>query len=106
MDKSEILFNEKCSICNYEIKHYKKRSNLNFVDCSEVDDKYLKKLHVILDNGSEISGVDAFIYVWQRTEGYGWLAKFVSTPFIYQISKIGYSFIAFILFYRYKLFSK
>ena len=34
MDKSEILFNEKCSICNYEIKHYKKRSNLNFVDCT------------------------------------------------------------------------
>jgi len=106
MDKSEILFNEKCSICNYEIKHYKKRSNLNFVDCSEMDDKYLKKLHVRLDNGSEISGVDAFIYVWQRTEGYGWLAKFVNLPFVYQISKIGYSFIAFILFYRYKLFSK
>ena len=25
MSKSEILFNEKCSICNFEVKHYKKR---------------------------------------------------------------------------------
>ena len=35
MKKSEILFNEKCAICNFEIKHYKQRSELNFVNCSE-----------------------------------------------------------------------
>ena len=25
----KVLFNEKCSICNFEIKHYKKRYNIN-----------------------------------------------------------------------------
>ena len=57
----KVLFNEKCSICNIEIQHYMKRSNVNFVDCSEMDDKYLKKLHVSLVDGSELVGVDAFI---------------------------------------------
>ena len=70
MQKSKVLFNEKCSICNFEIQHYKKRSQLNFQDCSFMDDKYLKKLHVIFEDGKELSGVDAFIYVWERTDGY------------------------------------
>ena len=70
MKKSEILFNEKCAICNFEIKHYKLRSELNFVNCSEMGDKYLKRLHVRFEDGKELSGVDAFIYVWERTKGY------------------------------------
>ena len=68
MKKSEILFNEKCTICNFEIKHYKQRSELNFVNCSEMGDKYLKRLHVRFEDGKELSGVDAFIYVWERTK--------------------------------------
>jgi hypothetical protein len=106
MNKSKILFNEKCSVCNFEIKHYKKRSDLNFVNCSEMGDKYLKKLHVRFENGTEISGVDAFVYVWERTKGYAWIAKIIKLPVIYSLSKIGYAVIAFILFYKYKLLSK
>ena len=106
MNKSKILFNEKCSVCNFEIKHYKKRSDLNFVNCSEMGDKYLKKLHVRFENGAEISGVDAFVYVWERTKGYEWIAKITKLPVIYTLSKIGYAVIAFILFYKYKLLSK
>ena len=63
MKNSKVLFNEKCSICNFEIKHYKKRSELVFEDCSSMEDKYLKKLHVVFDDGKELSGVDAFISV-------------------------------------------
>ena len=106
MDKSEILFNEKCSIWNYEIKHYKKRSDINFVNSSEMGDKYLKKLHVRFENGTEISGVDAFVYVWERTKGYAWIAKIIKLPVIYTLSKIGYAEIAFILFNKYKLLTK
>ena len=43
MEKGKVLFNEKCSICNFEIKHYKKRSSLNFEDCRAMEDKYLKE---------------------------------------------------------------
>ena len=50
----KVLFNEKCSICNFEIKHYKKRSELDFTDCSHMEDKYLKKLHVTFDDGTEL----------------------------------------------------
>ena len=106
MNESKILFNEKCSVCNFEIKHYKKRSDLNFVNCSEMGDKYLKKLHVRFENGTEISGVDAFVYVWERTKGYAWIAKIIKLPVIYTLSKIGYAVIAFVLFYKYKLLSK
>ena len=106
MKKSKVLFNEKCSICNFEIKHYKKRSKLHFEDCSSMNEKYLKKLHVRFENGTEISGVDAFVYVWERTKGYAWIAKIIKLPVIYSLSKIGYAVIAFILFYKYKLISK
>ena len=90
MKKSKVPFNEKCSICNFEIKHYKKRSKLNFEDCSSMNDKYLKKLHVVFEDGEELSGVDVFIYVWHRTKGYEWLGTFISLPVIYQLSKLAY----------------
>ena len=76
----KVLFNEECSICNFEIKHYIKRSQLQYENCSQKGDKYLKALYVEFPNGSEIKGVDAFIYVWSNTKGYGWLAKLVSLP--------------------------
>lgn len=106
MNKSKILYNKKCSICNYEIEHYKKRSNLDYVDCSNMDDKYLKKLHVKFEDGSELSGVEAFIFVWERTDGYHWLAKLISMPLIINIAKFCYSIIAFLLFWRFKIFVK
>tara|TARA_B100000941_G_scaffold143066_1_gene101425 strand:- start:171 stop:491 length:321 start_codon:yes stop_codon:yes gene_type:complete len=106
MNESKILFNEKCMVCNFEIKHYKKRSKLNFVDCSEMEDKYLKRLHVVFDSGEEISGVDAFIYVWERTKGYAWIAKIIKLPIVYFLSKIGYAVIAFILFHKFKILGK
>ena len=106
MNESKILFNEKCGVCNFEIKHYKKRSKLNFVDCSEMEDKYLKRLHVVFDSGEEISGVDAFIYVWERTKGYAWIAKIIKLPIVYFLSKIGYAVIAFILFHKFKILGK
>ena len=52
MEKGKVLFNEKCSICNFEIKHYKKRSSLNFEDCSAMEDKYLKALYVQFSDGT------------------------------------------------------
>ena len=94
----KVLFNEKCSICNFEIKHYKKRSELDFTDCSHMEDKYLKKLHVTFDDGKELVGVDAFIYVWNRTKGYRWLGTLVALPVVKQLAVFAYSILAFLLF--------
>ncbi len=98
-----ILFNQECGICNTEIKYYKKKSDLNFVNCSEMGDKYLKQLHVRLPNDKELVGVDAFIYVWSYTNGFNILAKIVKLPLIYNVAKIVYKIIAFLLFYRFKM---
>ena len=103
---AKVLFNKKCGICNFEIQHYKKRSNIEFVDCSDMDDRYLKKLHVCLADGSELFGIDAFIYVWRRTQGYNWLAVLTSLPIIKQIAKIMYSILAFFIYWRFKIFVK
>ena len=106
MEKGKVLFNEKCSICNFEIKHYKKRSSLTFEDCSEKEDKYLKALYVQFSDGTELKGVDAFIYVWSNTKGYNWLAKITKLPIIFHIAKFCYRPIAFVIFWRFKIFSK
>ena len=105
MNKGKVLFNEKCSVCNFEIQHYKKRSDLEFTDCSAMSDKYLKALHVKFENGKELAGVAAFIYVWNNTKGYRWLAKIISLPIINQLSKIAYALIARLLFWRFKIFN-
>ena len=54
----------------------------------------------------ELKQHPAFIYVWERTKGYAWLAKLVGLPVVKQLSKIAYAILAFLLFYKYKIFSK
>tara|TARA_B100000470_G_C19769894_1_gene382461 strand:+ start:1123 stop:1464 length:342 start_codon:yes stop_codon:yes gene_type:complete len=102
----KVLFNEECSICNFEINHYKKRSQLQYENSSQKGDKYLKALYVEFIDGREIKGVDAFIYVWSNTKGYGWLAKFVSLPILFTLAKVLYAFLAFILYWRFKIFNR
>ena len=104
--EGKVLFNEECSICNFEIKHYKKRSQLEYENCIQKGDKYLKALYLEFPDVTEIKGVDAFIYVWSNTKGYGWLSKLVSLPIIYTIAKILYAFLAFILYWRFKIFNR
>ena len=104
--EGKVLFNEECSICNFEIKHYKKRSQLEYENCSQKGDKYLKALYVEFPDGTEIKGVDAFIYVWSNTKGYGWLSKLVSLRIIFTLAKILYAFLAFILYWRLKIFNR
>ena len=94
----KVLFNEECSICNFEIKHYKKRSQLQYENSSQKGDKYLKALYVEFLDESEIKGVDAFIYVW--------LAKLVSLPVVFTFAKILYAFLAFVLYGRFKIFNR
>ena len=74
--------------------------NLGF----DMEDKYLKALYVQFSDGTELKGVDAFIYVWSNTRGYNWLAKIIRLPIIFQIAKFCYIPIAFIIFWRFKIF--
>ena len=80
--------------------------SFNMKTASQKGDKYLKALYVEFPDGSEIKGVDAFIYVWSNTEGYGWLAKLVSLPVVFTLAKILYAFLAFVLYWRFKIFNR
>ena len=59
--EGKVLFNEECSICNFEIKHYKKRSHLEYENCSQKGDKYLKPLYVEFPDASDLKGAVAFM---------------------------------------------
>ena len=99
----KVLYNEKCSICAFEINQYKKKSEIEFLDCSKMGNKYLRRLHFISNSNELKVGLDAFIEIWSRSEGYEKLAKFFSLPLIYHFASGAYEVISFILFYRYKL---
>ena len=99
MAKGKILFNENALFVIMKLSIIKKDQILNFEDCSDMNDKYLKKLHVVFEDGDEINWCGCiYLCVWKRTDGYAWLAKFTSAPVIYQCAKITYSCSTFFYF--------
>ena len=71
---TKVYFNNSCSICRFEINHYKKlENNLEWIDIStEKKSKkdtnknakeLLRRLHTVKNN-KVYSGVDAFIEMW------------------------------------------
>ena len=70
----KVFFNNSCSICRFEIDHYKKKSDDSFewIDISNNEDaiaatsksqaELLRRLHVI-DNGQVIGGAKAFLVI-------------------------------------------
>ena len=103
--KTRILFNADCPICNAEICHYRdyakgrgivmgfddlNRVDLSLYGVSRVD--AAKRLHV-LHEGTVISGVPAFVSIWQQLPRYRWLAKIVCLPIIHSLSNLVYDFV-------------
>ena len=50
-----------------------------------------KRLHV-LHEGNVISGIPAFVVIWQNLPRYQWLAKIVRLPIIYFLSNLVYDY--------------
>ena len=109
---NKVLFNNSCSICRFEINHYKKlENNLEWIDIStEKKSKedtaknakeLLRRLHTVKNN-KVYSGVDAFIEMWSEIPRYSFLAKIIRKPVIYQVSWFLYEVFALILFYKNK----
>ena len=51
-----------------------------------------KRLHVLHD-GSVLSGVPAFVVIWQQLPRYQLLAKIVRLPIVYFLSNLVYDFV-------------
>ena len=109
----KVFFNNSCSICRFEINHYKKisDSNLEWIDITNNDDalkitsktqeELLRRLHVI-DNGKVIGGAKAFIIIWSKIPKYKFLSKLFSIKPFFFIFHYVYEFVAYFLFLKNK----
>ena len=109
---TKVYFNNSCSICRFEINHYKKqKNNLEWIDIStqkksrkdtnKNTKELLRRLHTIKNN-KVYSGVDAFIEMWSEIPRYSFLAKIIRKPVIYHFFWFLYEVFALILFYKNK----
>lgn len=108
-----VIYNGACSICGPEVAYYQKaigddeRANVVFKDIAEDDDpfsantKYFRRFHVRIEHSEEeLSGLPAFIILWQRIPRLRWLARVSSLPVIYQIGCAVYDYVLAPLLYR------
>jgi predicted DCC family thiol-disulfide oxidoreductase YuxK len=92
-----------CPLCSREIAHYRGRTkddpSVQYVDIADpafdaaahgLDaGRVHKAMHVKV--GDELhTGPDAFLAVWKRVRGFGWLARLVRLPVMYQLWWLGY----------------
>ena len=85
----KVFFNNSCSICRFEINHYKKvsDSSLEWIDITNNDEalkatsksqkELLRRLHII-DDGKVIEGAKAFVIIWSKIPKYKFLYKIFS----------------------------
>ena len=111
--KIKVFFNNSCSVCRFEINHYKKisDSNLEWIDItnnndalkitSKTQEELLRRLHVI-DNGKVIGGAKAFIIIWSKIPKYKFLSKLFSIKPFFLIFHYIYEFVAYFLFLKNK----
>jgi len=109
----KVFFNNSCSVCRFEINHYKKisDSNLEWVDITNNEEalkltsksqaELLRRLHVI-DNGRVIGGAKAFILIWSKIPKYNFLAKIFSFKPLFILFHYGYEIVAYFLFLKNK----
>ena len=109
----KVYFNNSCSICRFEINHYKKISdnNLEWIDItnneealkitSKSKEELLRRLHVI-DNGKVLGAAQAFIIILSKIPKYKFLSKIFSIKPLYIIFHYVYEFIAYFLFLKNK----
>ena len=110
--KPKVYFNDECSICRFEINHYKKNCSLiewldinnAVIDLPKTRNQILRRIH-LQSNDEILVGVDVFIFIWSKIPKYKYLSKLLRLPIIYQIAFISYELLAFLLYLKnYKQF--
>ena len=111
--KIKVFFNNSCSICRFEINHYKKNSNngLQWIDItnnkealkltSKSQKELIRRLHVIND-GKVIAGAKAFLIIWSKIPKYKFLYKILSLKPLFFLFHYLYEFVAYFLFLKNK----
>ncbi|MGY6412424.1 MAG: thiol-disulfide oxidoreductase DCC family protein [Alkalilacustris sp.] len=90
--QATVLYNGDCPICSREIAAYRRRAertgaalafeDLNGADLGEWglgEEDARRRLHVRMGD-RVLAGLPAFVALWERLPGMGWLARLVSLP--------------------------
>jgi predicted DCC family thiol-disulfide oxidoreductase YuxK len=112
MKELEVVYNGSCPICSTEVAVYRRHAEaaalpIAFTDLNEADlarigldrERAARRFHV-LRQGEVLSGVPAFLALWQSIPRYSWLARIVGLPGIRQAAVIVYDRLAAPLLYR------
>lgn len=106
----QVIYNHSCSICRFEINHYKKQNTdtIQYLDLHQdlpeklgsIDKaKFIRKLHVC--EGDKIYvGVDAFKLIWSKIGRYKFLAKLLDYKVVYFLATYLYEVLAFFLYLK------
>lgn len=109
---TRVLYNADCPICSFEINHYaayskKQALPIRFEDLNADDltdwgltaDQAARRLYVLKD-GQMVSGIPAFLLLWQDMPRYRILARIVGLPGIKQVASFAYDHALAPLIYR------
>ncbi|MCC5974165.1 MAG: DUF393 domain-containing protein [Rubellimicrobium sp.] len=91
---THVLYNADCPVCRTEIGHYRRMAErdalpLRFDGLEKAEalglsrDAAARRLHVMHD-GQLLSGIPAFLVLWQQMPRTRWLARLVGLPGIRQ----------------------
>jgi len=113
--KTSVLYNAQCPVCNFEISHYETYADANglpirFDDLNSealaqwdlTADQAARRLYVAHD-GKLTSGIPAFLILWRQMPKYHWLAKLIALPGIRQAASVTYDYVLAPLIYRWHL---
>lgn len=97
-----LYYDGLCPLCSREIAHFKRRvlhGEVSFLDITDpsfdaashgVDPRRIHKVMHARRGEKVLTGLDAFIALWEIVPGYGWLARLARLPVLYGILTLGY----------------
>lgn len=105
-EKTKILVDGNCIVCDFEISHYKRIAPdlFEIIDISGpafdatryrlTAEAVNKHMHVLTPEGETKKGVEAFAHIWSLIPKYRFASKVIKWPVIHGLAKIGYRIFA------------
>ena len=109
MDTRTIYYDGLCQLCSREIAIFQQRvrdGSLAYVDIS--DESFVpanhgldavqihRTMHVQMEDGRIVTGMDALIAMWEFVPGFRWLAALSRFPIFRPFAEVGYSAFAYL----------
>lgn len=101
--KAKIYYDGLCILCSREMDVYRKNPESHVFEFVDITDSRFdaqaegldpfevhKVMHVRSQDGSILTAVDAFTYIWSMMPSYAWMARIAQKSFIKPFLKIGY----------------